>query len=566
MNSIAAIEASRAKLKPIVELAMRFRETDPSRLSPAEVDHGERLCAMAGKAASDLAVVCMKMALLDEAEALTSALICLEPGNVKAMLRLAEIHRRKGDMKGAALHLAEACRMDAGNAELQFRLGTLHLGLGWRPSARAAFEQSLAIDPGHYGALNELAMFALMDGETEQAGSFLDRALAVRPDGNLALINAAQLDIGIGRPDRANARLDKVLATHPESIDGHVLRARIRTYAPDDAELAVMRRLWRTGGQEDGQRSRLGFALFKALDDIGEADEAFDVLAQANVIRRKGFTAYDVRDDVQLMASLEQAFSPDLVAAHFGRGLKGHAPIFILGLPRSGTSLTEQILASHPEIYGAGELDLVSHSVARHFFDPSRRHLLDIESRLSSESLTAMAQAYLDVVLPKAAPRPRFTDKMPVNYLWVGFILMMFPDARIIHISRDPVANAFALYSTSFDGQGMPYAYDLDDLSTHIGAYQRLMSHWRRVFPGSILDVGYEQLTEDLEVETRRILAFCGLDFDARCLRFHETKRPVMTMSAAQVIKPLYSGRDKRTGKYRKHLGRVIRRLEGDGR
>ncbi len=553
MNSLATVKASHEKLKPLLQLALQFGDRAPASLTAQERASGENLRQLARKASRDLASLFIKFDCIEDAGALLKAIVALDPADGDAWMKSGEISFRQGDYPTAAACFAKALELSPGNADLHCSLGRTLLKRGLRQEAKSSFENAISRDPAHYASLIELSMIALYGGNSTEAATCIDRALAIQPDGVAALINAAQLNIGIGNTALAQDYLSRLLASHPDHVDAHFLMAKVKTYSPADSDVAVLDNLWAERQMGDAQRARVGFALFKALDDTGAHEQAFDVLLKANSLRRQAFPDYRLSRDLDLMESLKHLFTPDFTASCQGAGICGYRPVFIVGLPRSGTTLTEQILASHSQVHACGELDLMSSLVKRFFLDGGRLKDPDQILPRAGANIAAMAKAYLTEVAEKQGSKTRFTDKMPVNFLWAGFIRLMFPDARIIHMQRDRIANGFALFSTYFDSAGMQYSYDLDEIGPYMSASGDLMDHWRRLFPGNVLDVSYEALTEDLDAQARRILKFCNLDWEENCLEFHKTKRMVLTLSAAQVIKPIYSGIDRRTIPYR-HL------------
>jgi hypothetical protein len=286
----------------------------------------------------------------------------------------------------------------------------------------------------------------------------------------------------------------------------------------------------------DDDRIPLAFALGKAWLDAGEAERAFDRLDAGNRWKRASFD-YAVEADVALFERIASAFSADVVAAD--GGYDGDLPVFVIGMPRSGTTLVEQILASHPDVHGAGELGVlegvIGDAVGADGF-PERA------AALSAAQAQAVGRAYADNVGRYAQGRKRVVDKMPSNFRYAGLIHRILPKARIIHCRRDPRDTGLSCYSKLFTG-AQPFAYDLAELGRYHRAYERLMDHWRAVLPPEcFLEVDYEDVVGDLEAQARRLAAFCGLDWNAACLDFHTTARAVRTASAAQVRKPIYTG------------------------
>jgi hypothetical protein len=249
-----------------------------------------------------------------------------------------------------------------------------------------------------------------------------------------------------------------------------------------------------------------------------------------------------------------------LVRAKRGLGDPSDAPVFIVGMPRSGTTLIEQILASHPKVFGAGELRAMA-NLAERISGPKGILFPEAASTLTDDHLLQLGGQYLHVVRRLAPTAERITDKMPGNFVLAGLIHLALPNARIIHVCRDARDTAFSCFSILF-ARGHEFTYDLADVGRYCGAYRRLMNHWRNVMPGVMLEVHYEEVVADLESQARRIIAHCGLEWDERCLEFYRTERSVRTASANQVRQPIYRSS---IGRWRLHKDALLPLLKALG-
>jgi len=286
----------------------------------------------------------------------------------------------------------------------------------------------------------------------------------------------------------------------------------------------------------------LFFTAGKMQEEIGQTNLAFEYYSRGNRIR-KALLKYDIKVDLTLFNQIKLAFSAcsplPLEAVH-----KIKTPVFIVGMPRSGTSLVEQILASHSMLYGAGELTFLKNAV-----DQTK-----ILSDKSPENIDALRKYYLKELDNLKISEPYISDKMPINFRWIGFVLEAMPEAKIVHIKRHPLATIWSIFKINFTSDGNGFSYDLKDLVKYYELYEDLMKFWHAKFPGQIYDVQYETLTKDQELETRKLLKFIGLDWEDQCLAFHETKRAVATASAAQVRKPMYQGSSKEWERFKEYL------------
>ena len=306
----------------------------------------------------------------------------------------------------------------------------------------------------------------------------------------------------------------------------------------------------------------LHFALGKAFADVGDHQQSFQHLLKGNALKRQEFVEHDEARLLARFARIEAVFSAKLLDDRKSLGNPSSVPVFIIGMPRSGTSLVEQILASHPDVFGAGERYELG-DLAQAIAGPEGAEYPEAVAGLPGEALHALGTSYLDAIQPLAPAAKRITDKMPGNFFHAGLIHLALPNARIIHTCRDPRDTAMSCFSTLF-AMGHPHTYDLAELGRYIRAYETLMAHWRRVLPQSaMIEVQYETLVDNLETEAKRIVDYCGLEWDEACLSFHKTKRPVRTASVIQVRQPIYNSSIGRWQPYEKELQPFLRALSG---
>ena len=305
----------------------------------------------------------------------------------------------------------------------------------------------------------------------------------------------------------------------------------------------------------------LHFALARAFADVGDHARSFRHLLDGNGLKRKG-TAYDEAASIGILERTRAAFTSPLMRANEGVGDPSRAPLFIVGMPRSGTTLVEQILASHSEVFGAGEITDFDIAVAGlGGVAGGATHSPETVARMSGDQFRRLGASYVARLTRLAPAAARVTNKTPGNFSLVGLIHLALPNARFIHISREPADTCVSCFSSLFVGD-LPYAYDLGELGRYYTAYERLMAHWRDALPkGVMLDVRYEDLVGDLEGQARRIIGHCGLAWDARCLDFHQNPRQVRTASAAQVREPIHGGSIGRWRRYRAFLAPLLAEL-----
>jgi tetratricopeptide (TPR) repeat protein len=429
--------------------------------------------------------------------------------------------------------------------------------LGRLDEAAADARRAVATAPDHGEAQNILGEVLQAQDKVEEALAAFDRA--IRSPGfarEKALINRGVVRMEQGERDAAKQAFDQVLAEFPRSASAWFNMADLHRFAPGDPGIPAMEALVGPGGvQARADRIALHFALGKAWMDVGDAERAFTHLDAGNREKRATF-AYDADAIDTWVAAIIEAFPATLMQRPATPVPGGDLAIFIVGMPRSGTTLVEQILASHPAVFGAGELSTLQTLVGRAGGYPA------IARQLSPESEPVLAGQYLDVVRPLAGAHPRLVDKMPSNFLFAGLIHRILPDARIVHVRRDPVDTCLSCYTKLFTREQL-FSYDQLELARFFRSYERLMAHWRAVLPADrFLEVRYEDVVGDMETEARRLVAFCGLDWNPACLDFHQTPRTIRTASLNQVRQPIYASS---IGRWRAYAAQLAPLLEALG-
>ena len=452
------------------------------------------------------------------------------PTGAKRWFEAGNLAFRQGDLVQAAAAYEWAVAVWPSFADAWLNLGATYRRLERIEDAGACARRVLDLRPDDPGALNNLANVLSAQGRLEEAADCYRRALELRPDDAETyynLVNQQPLNDGSPESEAVFASLSR----QAEALDRFTAR----------------------------DQSTLLFALGKALDARGETDRAFESLARANALHRSALQ-FDIAASERLAAAIAKRFDPALFARLEGAGSPSQRLVFVVGMPRSGTTLVEQIVSAHPDVHGAGEIGLLPTLVAR-VRSPQGLGFPFWTTDVSDADLQRLTQAYLEALEPRGAGKARITDKTIGNFELLGLIHLCLPNARIIHCRRDPRDTCVSCFSTRFSG-GHPYAYDLRELGRYWRLYDGLMAHWRAVLPpGRIFEVDYEALVEDLEGGAKRLIAHLGLPWDDACLRFHDSKREVRTASFAQVRQPIYTGSVGRWRRFGPHLGPLIEAL-----
>jgi len=399
----------------------------------------------------------------------------------------------------------------------------------------------------------------------EEALLQYSKALRHDPDNPALLFNLATAQRFLGYSSDAVATLDRMLEIDKRDFEAQAMRSSLGKQTAASNHIGELENLLASSELTDAGTTSICYALAKEYDDIDEPAKSFSRLQRGAECRRSQMN-YRVETDIEIISELTDVYSTEFFSTS-EPGDSSAEPIFIVGLPRTGTTLVERILGSHSAVYSAGELDNFGREMMRQVQKSGIEKATNragIIAQCSKLDFADLGRAYIDSTRPMTQDKPRFIDKLPFNYLYVGLIHRALPNARIVNLVRHPMATCYSIYKQLFRDP-YPFSYDLEDLARYYLAYRDLMTHWHRALPGVIHSVSYEDVVENTESESRRLLAFCDLDWEDRCLRFYENKQAATTASAAQVRKPVYRSSLDRWKKYREFLQPVEKILNDAG-
>jgi predicted Zn-dependent protease len=543
------------------ELSALYAARGDTRACDVAYAHFARLAAPdwhLGEAATALAT-----RRYDAASAMLRRHLAQAPRDVAAMRMLAEIAAEREDYLGAERLLEECLKIAPGYSHARLDLARLLYSQQKADPMLPLLERLLALDPTdlRYRSLQALA-YALL-GQNDLATRLISALITEYPDNaNLWLSRGHSLRTA-GHVNEAIAAYRKSAELRPESGEAWFSLANLKTFRFTADDLAAMQAQLAREDLNDSDRLQFEFALGKAREDAGEYADSFAHYARGNALRRAA-VLYDGDANTAFVKRAEALYSKEFFAAREGFGCQAQDPIFIMGLPRSGSTLLEQILSSHSQVEGTRELpDIPGFALELGALEVPGAPPAYPQSvaRLTNAELSALGERYIKQTRPnRLLGRPRFIDKMPSNFFHVGLIHLILPNARIIDARRSPLACCFANFKQHFQ-TGVWFTYSLDDLGRFYRDYVELMAHFDTVLPGRVYRVCYEDLVENLEGEVRGLLEYCGLPFEEQCLRFHETRREVQTASSEQVRRPLYAESLEQWRNYEPWLGDLKRAL-----
>lgn len=495
---------------------------------------------------------------LDEAERMYREILRKQPHNIDAMRLLANVVARTGRPGEAERLLRRAIAAAPDFAGAHADLGNLFREQDRFEEAIASHRAALELEPdsvkAHFLLAGTLAPAALTYDAIEE----YERALKLNPKHASAWLGLGHALKTVGRQEEAVRAYRECAKLKPDNGEIYWSLANLKTYQLSDTDIQYMLDRVNSGKLRSNSEVNFLFALAKAFEDRGDFDAAWQYYADGNRKRRMA-EWYDPVQTQILNESIIEVFDARLLKEKAAQGCQDDSPIFIVGLPRSGSTLLEQILASHSQVEGTAELPYlgrVASSLNRNRADGINYPAAVRE--LGGEHLAALGADYLRMAkMHRVHGKPRFIDKMPNNFPHIGLITLVLPNARVIDARRHPLDACLSCYRQLF-ARGQPFTYDLVDIGEYYLQYQAMMDHWHEVLPGRVLTVQYEELISDFEPQVRRLLDYCGLPWEDGCMQFHETERPVRTASSEQVRQPISGAAVGRWKKYQPHLGELI--------
>ena len=432
--------------------------------------------------------------------------------------------------------------------------------------ARAAVDNAFDLKPADPLTLDTIGVVYSRLRNHDRAVDVFRRAVARKPNNPGYRFNLGSSLKFLGDFDAAEEAYEGAIAANPRVYKVHSALAHVRRQTQEKNHIDRLEGLLENVGNDVSGELYLRHSLAKEYDDLKRYDKAFEHLSSGNSRRRQNLD-YSIDDEEKLFACIEALFNEETINASV-RGDTTTEPIFIVGMPRTGTTLTERILTSHSSVFSAGELKNFSLALKR--ATGTRSNLvLDIETleKGMAVDFAVLGKAYLDSTRPVTGATAHFTDKLPLNFLYIGFIHLALPNAKIICLRRNPLDTCLSNFRQLFDVHSSyyNYAYDLMETGKYYVLFNRLMAHWQRLLPGKVLEVQYEHLVADQESESRRIIEYCGLDWEEACLAFEKNTAAVATASAVQVREPMYTTAVQRWRRYEPQLQPLRDMLEAKG-
>ena len=491
---------------------------------------------------------------LEEAFKSFQKAVDLKPDYAEAQYNLGVTIHELGQVDSAIKCYEKALAIQHAYPNAHNNLGQILLESGQPDAAMNHFEWAVAYQPEFSEAHNNLGSSLLALRQVNTAVTHYEKAVAIKPDYQLAYNNLGIAYQRLGEIDKAFKSFERALAIKSDYAKAHHNLSSLKKYTKSDKQIVEMESLLSIKDLSQSDRIFICFALAKVYEDIGKQDELFKVLHEGNQLRKKELK-YSIEKSENHNSIIKKLFNSS------PKPLSNQAstirPIFIVGMLRSGTSLVEQIISSHHDVYGAGELKNLTQII----IPILREHLTDDKKKLSKKTFLSIRKQYFESLSSFNTSENVITDKWPLNFRSIGFILSAIPEAKIIHLKRDARATCWSIYKHYFSDTGNGWAYNFDDLAEFYKLYSEIMRYWHEMFPGKVYDISYEDLTTNQEDETRKLLEYCELEWDQNCLDFHKNKRAVDTASVLQVRQKMYQGSSEAWKEHEEYLQPLIKAL-----
>jgi tetratricopeptide (TPR) repeat protein len=502
-------------------------------------------------ALGNLSVSLREMSQFQEAEFAARKALSLRPDSAEARIDLADILFLSDRLDEAEIIFNEAVEIAPNSPRLYMKLANVQERLNHFDDAIASLDKALKLSPDMPDIYHKRGMVYLMSNKIDESLEAFDKALEINPEFIQAIASKSETLQTKGDMDAARETVQKGLKIDNSFPSLYYTLSKVKKFTADDPDLKKMIEIAENAeGLGHAQATALHFALFKAYQDIKDYDAAFDQLMKGND-RKRSSVPYDRDAQNKSYDTVINTCNADFMKKFEGTGYDSDIPVFIIGMPRSGTTLTEQIISSHPDVFGAGEL----------------HYLLDVETKhgaINTENSAELGKSYVEMtqaIHPDAEKAKRITDKMPGNYMRVAQIIASLPNAKIIHCQRNPMDTMLSCYKQLF-ARGQYWSYNFEEMAEHYVQYERMMEHWRQVFPNQFLEIKYEETVSDFENQARKLIDYVGLEWDDACLSPHKQERSILTASKGQVRQPIYKTSVEAWRRYEKQMQPLADYLE----
>ena len=497
------------------------------------------------------------------------AIICykeaikIKPDYSDAFNNLANVLIELEKTKEAIQYLNQAIKIKPDLAMAYYNLGRCYKKLNQNEEAIKNYKESIKIQPNLAMSYNNIGVIFKSIGKIEEAIRYYKKASELKPDFSEAFNNLGGTLMGLGKFDDAINYINKAISINPNLMEAHRHLSLIIKYNINHPHLNLMKKEINKKNITDEQKIHLSFAIGKALEDSHDYKNAFKHLYNANKLKRRSIN-YSIDDEKKNNLALQKIFSKKLFdkLKRKDYGYKEKVPIFIVGMPRSGSTLVEQILSSHSKVFGTGEVEILDHLIKKYFNIQKEIIFQEDPFNIDKSLFNKIGEEYIITIKKFSNLAEKITDKNLLNFRWIGLIKIILPNAKIIHCERNPKDNCLSIFKNFFARNTVDYSYDLVELAEYFNLYSNLMKHWNILLPDFIYNISYDKLINGQKFETEKLLNFCNLKWEDDCLNFHKNKRFIGTASVTQSRQPIYKHSLESWKRYKNELKPLIETLK----
>jgi len=511
------------------------------------------------------AVNIYKSGNLNEAEQVTSKLIANNPKIVFLYNLLGLIFTGQNNIDKAKECYEKGLKIDPNFAMLFNNLGHLFFSFESHKDLQKAekyYKKSIFLNSKLAEPHNNLGNLYKSLNKYDEAISCYKKVIENSPKFYVGHYNLGNTYITIGKFSMAAKHFNEAIKINPNFVLAHRSLSRITKYTKNNKHFNELAKIYNnTNIQDFFSKAEIAFSLGKAHEDIKSFDQSFKFYKEANEIYRKKIN-FSITEEKNIFRVNKETFNKKLFEKYNKSGYSNSSPIFIVGMPRSGTTMVEQILSSHPKVFGADEIDFIPYLTKKNFGENDLRSFFDGKINFDENELKKIGKDYVNKIANISNKSERTTDKLPVNFFSIGLIKLILPNAKIIHCHRNPKDNCFSIFKTNFTSGKIKYAYDLNEIVEYYKLYNDLMKYWNKVLPNFVYDIKYEKLIFDTESEIKNLVHFCDLEWAEACLNFHNNNRPIRTASDTQARSKIYNTSIDSWKHYEKYLEKYFVNLE----
>ena len=495
-----------------------------------------------------------------KAERLTKQLIDKNPKVVFLYNLLGLIYASQNSHDEAIKHYEKGTNVDPTFAMLYNNLGNSYKYKKEYEKAESFYKKAIKINASLPEAHNNLGNLYKDQNKITDAISCLEKSIKINPKFYIAHYNLGTLHKSMGNFSESKKCFNIAIQLHPKFYNAHRAYSQVKNYQENDKHIQIMENLYKQSSIDIFGKIELSFALGKAYDEINNFKKAFFYFDNGNKLIKSKIN-YSYEKEKKEFLNLKDLFTEIFIKENNEFGNKNTTPIFILGMPRSGTTLVEQIISSHPDVYGGDELNFFNNLIKEKFYK-NNEFSIDAVNKINEKTIKNIGDKYISQINQLSNNFKRVTDKLPINFKWIGFINLVFPNSRIIHCTRNPKDISLSLFKNLFTNTELNYAYKLDDIINFYNLYEDLMNFWQRLFPKSIIEIKYEELIKNPKKEIPNIIKLLDLEWNDKCLNFYDNKRVIKTASDTQARKKIYKNSLNVWKNYEPYIKDELRRLK----